>query len=284
MAVGYKLAARVVSTMAKELAKPGTPVVLDVASAGGEPAITIAKVMPSATVHATDVAPMMVDLIRKRVAEAGVSNVKASVADGESLTKFEDASVDAVTCTWGLMFMPDWIRAIQELCRVLRDDGMVLVTLWEREEGSLFHRMGAVLEKLNPGFEPLIDPEVLGDDGGAAVVKEMEAAGLTNVVVKKFSVPVVLAAEAGASEIWEQCALPTPLAQTLKALEAKGRTEVHKEAVEIFEKQMDEDWAAGRNPLGLEPLGSNSGLSTSASPLQRVFYMRALLVVGRKHN
>lgn len=50
---------------------------------------------------------------RRRAAEAGVSNVKASVADGEALTGFGDGSVDAVTCTSGLMFMPDWQRAIK---------------------------------------------------------------------------------------------------------------------------------------------------------------------------
>lgn len=51
------------------------------------------------------------------MAEADVLNVKADVADGESLTGFGDASVDAVTCTWGLMFMPDWKRAIQVYVR-----------------------------------------------------------------------------------------------------------------------------------------------------------------------
>lgn len=37
----------------------------------------------------------------------------AAVADGEALTGFEDKSVDALCCTFGLMFMPNWQRAIQ---------------------------------------------------------------------------------------------------------------------------------------------------------------------------
>lgn len=45
--------------------------------------------------------------------QAGVSNVTAGVADGEALTEFSDASVDAVTCTWGLIFMPQWQKAVQ---------------------------------------------------------------------------------------------------------------------------------------------------------------------------
>ncbi|CAM9761135.1 unnamed protein product, partial [Laminaria digitata] len=129
----------------------GSATVLDVASAGGEPAITIAKVLPDATVHATDIAPAMVDLIRRRAAEAGVSNVTAAVADGESLAGFGDGSVDAVTCTWGLMFMPDWKRAVQEFSRVLRSDGLVMIAIWERHEDSIYQRMAAVLETLSPG-------------------------------------------------------------------------------------------------------------------------------------
>lgn len=45
--------------------------------------------------------------------EAGVSNVEADVADGEALVAFADESVDAVTCTWGLMFMPEWQKAVK---------------------------------------------------------------------------------------------------------------------------------------------------------------------------
>ncbi|CAN0214867.1 unnamed protein product, partial [Ectocarpus sp. 6 AP-2014] len=131
--------------------------------------------MPGATVHATDFAPAMMDLIRKRAAEEGVSNVVASVADGEALTGFGDESVDAVTCTWGLLFMPNWQRAIQEFSRVLKGDGVVAVTLWERHEGSVFQRMRNVVETLVPGFQVLIDAEALGEEGGSAVVEEMKA-------------------------------------------------------------------------------------------------------------
>lgn len=45
--------------------------------------------------------------------------MKAGVADGEALTEFRDESVDAVTCTWGLFFMPNWQRAVQVRGRVV---------------------------------------------------------------------------------------------------------------------------------------------------------------------
>eukprot|EP00752_Nemacystus_decipiens_P003656 g3370.t1 len=259
----------------------GAPVVLDVASAGGEPAITIAKAIPGATVHATDFAPAMMDLIRRRAAEAGVSNVTAAVADGEALTGFGDRSVDAVTCTMGLMFMPNWRRAVQEFSRVLREDGVVAVTFFERHDDSLFQRMREVLEILVPGFKGLVDPEALGEDEGSEVVEEMKAAGLCNVSVSKFSVPVVLSPEAGPRDIWEHWIASSPLGQMMSSLEAKGRANVRQEAVEIFEGRMDEDWAQGRAPLGLQNNGVGSaGSSSAALESPRVFYLRSLMMMS----
>ncbi|CAN0120127.1 unnamed protein product, partial [Ectocarpus sp. 8 AP-2014] len=66
-------------------------------------------------------------------------------------------------------------RSYQEFSRVLKRDGVVAVTLWERKEGSVFQRMRNVVETLVPGFQFLIDAEALGEDGGSAVVEEMKA-------------------------------------------------------------------------------------------------------------
>lgn len=57
-------------------------------------------------------APAHLDHIRKRGEEAGLSNLRSSVADGTSLSGFTDDSVDALTCTWGLESMPDQKMAI----------------------------------------------------------------------------------------------------------------------------------------------------------------------------
>lgn len=69
--------------------------------------------------------------------------------------------------------------------------------------------------------------------------------------------------------------------QTMSSLEAKGRANVRQEASEIFEGTMDMDWAEGRAPLGLE--NSSSGSAAGAAPESpRVFYLRSLVVAGRK--
>ncbi|KAG5177802.1 S-adenosyl-L-methionine-dependent methyltransferase [Tribonema minus] len=135
----------------------GPPSVLDVASAAGEPAVSIARLLPQATVHATDYSPGMVEALNTRVAvlreTEGLANVHTGVADGESdiltllcavvaacicraqnLSQFEDASMDAITCSFGIMFMPAWQKAIREFYRVLKPNGIAIINVWGPEQ------------------------------------------------------------------------------------------------------------------------------------------------------
>ncbi len=79
------------------------PQILDVASASGEPAASLAAALPLATVHATDLTPRFVELGAARAARLGLRNLRCQVADGERLERFGDASCDAVCCCMGLM-------------------------------------------------------------------------------------------------------------------------------------------------------------------------------------
>ena len=75
---------------------------LDVASASGEPAATLARALPLATVHATDLAAEFVAIGRVRAARLGLPNLVCEQADAEAL-QYGAAQFDAVTCCMGLM-------------------------------------------------------------------------------------------------------------------------------------------------------------------------------------
>lgn len=77
--------------------------VLDVASASGEPAATIARALPSATVLATDLAAEFVELGRARAESLRLPNLVCQQADAEALTQFSEGSFDAAVCCMGLM-------------------------------------------------------------------------------------------------------------------------------------------------------------------------------------
>ncbi len=86
--------------------QPGS-FVLDVACGTGQPAVAAARrVRPGGRVIATDISPEMLDVARRRAAQAGLANLEFREMDGEHLD-FPDETFDAVTCAYALMFYPD---------------------------------------------------------------------------------------------------------------------------------------------------------------------------------
>jgi uncharacterized protein (DUF924 family)/SAM-dependent methyltransferase len=105
--------------------------VLDLATGVGQPALTAAaRVRPGGTVLATDVAPQMVEATRRKAERSGFDNVEAREMDAEQIDA-PDATFDAVTCRFGLMFCPDMVRASREVHRVLRPGGRFAVAVWD---------------------------------------------------------------------------------------------------------------------------------------------------------
>lgn len=77
------------------------------------------------TVRGIDLSPAMVELARARAVELG-RTVDVRVGDAEHLDA-DDASVDAVVCTFALCGIPDHRRALAEMARVLRPGGLLLL-------------------------------------------------------------------------------------------------------------------------------------------------------------
>lgn len=82
---------------------------------------------------------------------------------------FVDASFDAVTCQFGLMFFEDRAQALGEMIRVLRPGGRLAVAVWDSLERTPGYRaMVALLERLfgDETAALLRAPFVLGEPGG----------------------------------------------------------------------------------------------------------------------
>ena len=107
--------------------RPGEHV-LELGAGTGELAQVLADaVAPGGRVLATDVAPGMVDLIRRTAADR--PDITVQEADATS-TGLEAASFDAVVFRMGLMFVPQPVEALRECRRVLRTGGRAAVAVW----------------------------------------------------------------------------------------------------------------------------------------------------------
>ena len=96
--------------------------VLDIASGTGDIALKIATSLPQARVVASDFSPAMLEVAKRRGAEAGLDNMTIDQQDATNLS-FDDASFDVSCVSFGLRNMPDYGQAISEMTRVLKPGG-----------------------------------------------------------------------------------------------------------------------------------------------------------------
>ena len=99
-------------------------VVLEVGPGKGTYTIEVAGRVPEGKVVAIDIQETVVDRLEKRCRELGVSNVQPRVMDVYDLD-FEDAVFDRIYLVFCLPEIPDPVRALRELNRVLKPDGLL---------------------------------------------------------------------------------------------------------------------------------------------------------------
>lgn len=84
----------------------------------------------SGTVHALDIEPEMVDVVRQKCAEAGIANVQATVRDFVAEgTGLSDNSMDAALL-FNILHHTEPVALMKEALRVLKPNGMLAVIHW----------------------------------------------------------------------------------------------------------------------------------------------------------
>lgn len=127
-------------------------------------------------VAAIDAAPGMVARIRARAAGAGLG-VDAQMMDAAAL-RFDDNVFDAALSIFGIVLVPDAVRALAEMRRVVRPGGIVAVVTWtEPQRYALAARLGAAIAAEWPARPAAALPAQLRFRERAAFVDLFRAAG-----------------------------------------------------------------------------------------------------------
>ena len=108
--------------------RPGQAV-LDLASGPGVLAREAAQQVAGGLVVASDIAEQALAEGRRR---ESAGKLQFAAADAERLA-FADGAFDRVLCGLGLMFFPDVPRALAEMRRVLKPDGLAVFSVWGEE-------------------------------------------------------------------------------------------------------------------------------------------------------
>lgn len=142
-----------------------------------------AAVAPGGRVEATDLSDAMVEIVRERAEQAGLGSVVMASRAGADELPFDDRSFDAALCALGLMYVPDPLRALAEMHRVLKPGGRAVAAVWGARE-----RCGWA------GIFPVVDSRVstevcplffaLGTEDSLA--RAFERAGFVNVLTERI--------------------------------------------------------------------------------------------------
>lgn len=109
----------------------GSDVILDVGAGTGYFTIPAAQ-MTGGTVYALDVEPRMLELLRNRVEEQGLSNIESKEGPLEAIP-MPDGSVDHVIASIVLHEAEPYTQGLAEIGRVLKKGGHLLCLEWEHK-------------------------------------------------------------------------------------------------------------------------------------------------------
>lgn len=125
---------------------------LDVACGSGALSITAARL--GAQVTGVDLSPVMVERLEARARREGFSGLEGRVMDGQDL-EFDDAAFDVAGSQFGVMLFPDLPRGLEEMVRVTRPGGRVLVNVFGPPEQVEFLAFFlTAIRSVVPGFTP----------------------------------------------------------------------------------------------------------------------------------
>jgi SAM-dependent methyltransferase len=207
--------------------------VLDVATGSGNAALAAARA--GARVTGLDLTPKLLEVARRRAAEAGVE-IAFDEGDAQELP-YEDGRFDRVTSVFGVMFAPDQARAASELLRVVKPGGTIAVAAWTPDglNGQMLVTMGRHLPPPPPGFQP---PPLWGTEDR---VRELFADAAEVRCERRRAERAVDAESIDAFVDWLENVLG-PVILAKQALEPEGRWDAaRRDLVELYERFNEAD-------------------------------------------
>lgn len=173
---------------------PGSQVLDVAAGAGDQTLLAAARVGDSGSVLATDLSSNILELAAKNAADAGFSNVRTQVCDGEKLDVPAE-SFDVVMSRVGLIYFPDQHKALTSMRAALKPGGRcVAITYSTADMNKFFSLPVSIIRRRAELPAPLPGqpgPFSLGDP--AVCEKLFTEAGFKNVQTKVVSAPVMMA-------------------------------------------------------------------------------------------
>ena len=112
--------------------------ILEIACGTGQVTRPLRERFPEAKITASDLNPGMIETAKKLMGEQ--DKIEWSIADAQNL-QFGDNTFEAVICQFGLMFVPDKQKAVNEAYRVLKQGGRFIFNTWDKIDNNLINKI-----------------------------------------------------------------------------------------------------------------------------------------------
>ena len=220
----------------------GTEEAIELAAGSGALTAQLAKNVRS--LLATDYSPKMIEQARRKISNAGITNVEFEVMDGQALD-VDDATYDRAACSFGLMLFPDRHKGFLELYRILRPGGRAVVSGWAGPDRfEAFGLFMEAIQKAIPDFpKAQTPPPVLSLADPDSFRIQMEEAGFKEVEVDFVTRESVFDDFTG---VWAMLTTGAPPIQMIfDKVGADGKDRIHDALANIIEKRF------GSGPVSL---------------------------------
>lgn len=175
--------------------------VLDVATGTAEVAIEIARKRPAARVIGIDPSENMLRIAKEKVGALGFSDRIELVSGAAESLSFEEKRFDSVTIAFGIRNTVDYRLSLEEMRRVLRDGGKLLVLEFAIPRNPLFRPVymfyfRVVMPLVGSFYGRGKEYRYLSESAAAfpqreKFVNDLEAAGFRNCRYREFTMGVV---------------------------------------------------------------------------------------------
>ena len=162
--------------------KPGDKII-DIACGTGLITFRAAEATGSkGLVLGTDISDKMVELASHIAKENSISNTRFERMDAEELTMNEE-EYDVAVCALGLMYVPDPVKAMKEMYRVLKKGGRCIVAVWGKRTNCGWADLFEIVDKrVSSEVCPMFFS--LGND--RMLERTLELGGFTNNTIQKI--------------------------------------------------------------------------------------------------
>ena len=190
------------------------------------------KVRPTGFVLATDISDEMVKICAETAIEKKISNIQFKRMDAEELD-VQDEQYNVALCALGLMYVPDPIKALKEMYRVIRPGGRAVAAVWGQRDHCGWAEIFEIVDKrvateVCPMFFNLGNRDVLK--------RSFEAAGFSNVIFEKLNTVLNYSS---AEEAYGAAFAGGPVALAYHKFSDQVKNEVHVEyldSIKSFQK------------------------------------------------